>query len=397
MQTISSAASGLLVTGGMAEPVVHVYEGSTKKATLSVTGGEVTCDRQAAVHRSCSVTLGGFEAIIPDLGALQYTTTYGDGPYGGGTYGDNVNRQIRGLVIPGVTELRLFWRLHTYVPFGPGDTRAAAFEDVPLGRFRVATAEFHHTAAGVECRVTGYDISRRIALAGYTVPHNIAPGGSLKAAVSALITDGVPGASVTFPAADEVTPRAAFLPVSGADRWADVKRLALVGGWEAYTTRTDGVEFRLADDPGTDPADYEVTYAKLVSAGTSLDDEQAVNIVVVHGQTAEGVPVRGYAERTTGQWGTQRAGKRVMYFESEHITTTAQANLVAAGLLRRNAGLTDTIEIETDPLPMLDPGDLVDVTDPVLDLDDLTYLVERVAFSLDPSQATRLTLSRRLA
>lgn len=388
-QTISAAAKDLLRTGGLSVPVVEVWHGINKKATLNVTDCDTTYDGTGAIPRTCSMTLAGFDALIPETGSLAPAGTYADtsGTYGDGPYGDNVNRQIRGLVIPGVSEVRLFDRLT--LPDG-------TTEDVSGGRFRVDTVSFNHTAQGVEARITGLDVARRVAMAGYTSPYLVARGTNVETALKNLLTNRVGSLAVTTPVTTYTTPRLAFLPVSGANPWEDAKRIAYSAGWELTTDRSGGVTAFVPPDPGSGTAVWDITEATLVSAGTSLDDQDAVNTIVVNGQTAEDAPVRGVAEQLNGQWGVNSIGRRTRYEDVEHVNSTTQANLFAHGLLRKHMGLIDTITVEVPFLPHLDQWDLVDVTDRTLDLEDTTYRVVRVQTNRR-SFRTTLTLARRLA
>lgn len=391
-QTISAAAQAALREGRLAEPIAEVWQDGVKKVSLSLTEGEVVYDRTAAIPRSCTVSLAGFEAIIPEAGQLVYAAVYGEtgGTYGGGdplTYGDNVNRQIRGLIIPAVSEVRLFWRFHL----------DAGTEDISLGRYKVSTVGFEHSAEGVVANISGYDVSRQVALAGYVSPYTVPRLTNVATALTNLLTSKVAGITLTIPTTTHVTPRLTFLALEGANPWSDAQRIAYSAGWDLMTDRVGGVVAAPAPDPGTGTAAWTVTEAALVRAATVLDDEQAVNTVIVWGETAEDQPVSGMAEMLNGQWGVNTIGRRVRYFSLETVRTAEQATLTANGLLRALSGLTDTVEVETPPLPHLDPGDLVDVTDRTLNLEDTTYLLERVTLNVNPTRPTRLMLSRRLA
>lgn len=395
MEPLSTGVRSVLRgRGSVARPHVELWDtsGTPKRtATLSVTGCTTTSDATAAVPRSCTVTLAGFGALVPDTGALPAAGTYADtsGTYGDGPYGDNANRKIRGLVIPGVTELRLWDR----ITLEDGTT-----SDLAAGRYRVDSVGFRHSASGVEATVSGLDVADRIAAAGYTAPYLVARGTAVATALSNLLAHVAPGVTLTTPTTTHVTPRLAFLPVSGANPWEDLQRIAYSAGWELTTDRTGGVVAFVPQDPGSGVAVWDVTEARATAVATDLDDRSAVNTVVVYGQTAEDVPVRGVAEQLSGQWGVNSLGRRTHYPSGapRYVQTKAQADLYAHSILRRLAGLVDQVEVSVPFLPHLDPWDLVDVTDRTLQLEDTTYRLTRVTTDRR-SMATTLTVARRLA
>ncbi|WP_164700859.1 hypothetical protein [Modestobacter sp. KNN46-3] len=392
---LSSAAADVLLSGGIAVGRAEVWSlAGVRKARLSVAAGSCTWDRTAAIPRSCDVTLAGFEGILPDLGSLPPAKTYADtngtyaddvvnGPYGG----DLVNRQLRGLLIPAVTELRLF--LDVWLPDG-------SVESIPMGHYRIATVNPEHTPKGVRVHLTGFDVARSVRLAGYTTPYAITAGTNTRAALLGLLSSKVPGVTATAPSTEFTAPRLCFLPSEGADPWADCRTLAWSAGWDLLTTRTGGIVAVVPGDPGSGEPVWSLTEATLTRAASTVDDEECINTVVCFGQTAEDVPVRGVAQQTAGQWGTESVGTRTKFFTVPTVRTEQQAQNTAQGLLRQLMGLTDTIELDVPMAPHLDPGDLVAVDESVLQLEDTVYCLERSVFDF-ARQPTRLTLSRRLA
>lgn len=368
----------------------EVWNRTVKTADLSITGGSVTYDSAAAFPRSCSVTLAGFDAIIPDASGLGYRGTFADtdGVMGDGIFGDPLNRELRGLLVPGPNQLRLFVR----VVFGPGD-----FEEVPMGRYDISRPRFTHTRSdGIQAQVTGYDVARRVRKAGYVAPYNVAQGTNVRTALIQHLQSCVPGVSVTVPSTTFVTPGMTFLPTQGVDPLQDAQEIAYSGGWILSTTRSGGLIAAAPADPGSAPAVWSIDESQLTSLETGQDDEDAVNVLVITGEDADGNAVYGSYSQTTGQWGTAELGRRAVVEESEYVTSNPQAEIMAQTKLPKYLGLADASTATIPIAPHLDHGDVVSTNDPVMQLDDSNFLSERLVHDFG-AKTTTLTVSRRLS
>lgn len=390
-ETISSALQGKLAgDGGLARSYVEVWQAGIKRATLDVLDGTVTFDRTASVFRSLSCTLAGFDSIIPNAGELQPAGTFSDtnGTFGDGIFGDHQNRAIRALVLPAVSELRAFMVVTL-------DDESE--ETVSLGRYICGSTDFSHTNKGITVTITGYDLLRSLALAGYMTTIGFAQGTNVSTAFSTLVQNRVPSATVIVPSTTFTTARMAFLPVSGANPRADADRLAALGGWVVRTRRTGEIEAFPPPSVSGGSSVWSIDEAVIVDGGTSWDDEGAVNTLVVDGQTSENHPVREWAQMTGGQWGADIIGPRTKYVTLEGPTTHPQASAMAIALLPAYTGISDQVTLRVPPLFHIDPWDLVDVSDAELDLEDTVYMVDRVVISLTLDTGTQVTVSRRLA
>lgn len=102
-----------------------------------------------------------------------------------------------------------------------------------------------------------------------------------------------------------------------------------------------------------------------VSGRRGVTVDSTYNAVVVIGQPQGKAPVYGVARDTDPASPTRYGGpfgKRPRFYTSSLITTTAQANAAAAGLLLARAlGVARTLELETLPNPALDGGDVLTV------------------------------------
>lgn len=394
--------------GGIAYPraeVWHVTNGKT--ADLHLTGAKVTFDLGASIPRTCQLTLAGFAGILPDTSQLGYRGTFADtnGSFGDGIFGDELGRELRGLLVPGPNQVRLFLR----VVFGEGD-----YEEIPMGRYDIAKPSFRHTrAGGIEASITGYDVARRVRKSGYRVPYTVEQGTNVATAVQALLQSRVPGVSFWSPSTSFVTPDLTFLPVQGVDPLADAQELAYSAGWILSTTRDGGIIANHPLDPGTGAAAWTATQATITSLEVGQDDEDAINVLVITGHRdarldEDGEPIvyedgsvatakdlYGSASLDSGQWGTSQLGERVAVEESEYVYSDQQAAVMAQTKLPKYLGFVDRATLVIPFAPHLDHGDLIRIDDPDLNLEEAPYLAERVEHDLG-AKTTSITVSRRL-
>jgi hypothetical protein len=107
---------------------------------------------------------------------------------------------------------------------------------------------------------------------------------------------------------------------------------------------------------------------KLAALG-GASTRRTYNAVVVIGESPGGDPVIGVARETKvgsrTQYGGRGLGKRPRFVSTDLITTTAQANTMAAGLLARALTYSRTLTVDALPHPGLDAGHVLQVeTDP---------------------------------
>lgn len=376
---------------GICYPYAEVWHKiNGKTATLQLATAAVTYDMNAGSPRSCSISVAGFKGIVPDASGLAYKGTMADtnGIMGDGIMGDYINRELRGLLVAGPNQIRLFLKM-LY--------EDGTFENINMGRFEIAKPSFRHSATtGVVATVVGYDVTWKVKGAGYSKPYNITAGTNVRTALMAHLTSVLPGVSVVAPASTYLTPGLTFLPVEGANALSDAQELAYSGGWKISSGRGGTVVAEAPKDPGTGTPIWEVNPTRIVSLDMEQDVEDAVNILVVTGQDPDGNEVYGSAEHTQGPFGTIQLGPRRKVISSEFVTSTTQAGIMAQARLPEFLGFVDRLSVEIAFAPHLDHGDLIGITDEEMQLSGTVYLIEIANHDL-ATKTTSLVVSRRIA
>lgn len=398
MYAISDEVRAALMGGGL--PRIEVYgelwdgRPRVKVATVDISGGSVTADANAPTRRSCDVTLPNIDSLVPDVEVVGTNRLFGDRDFGDGLFGDYRRRELRGLLMPMRTQLRLFWRAVWETPGG-----ATQNETIPLGRFTIGTPSFHDSEAGEFVTLTGLDAAADVAASAWTAPRTIPKGTNVATALERILDWRAPGIAFTAPSTSLTTPRIVYLPGGQTQRsnpWEDAAALAASAGWDLYVARTGGF-VAAADPPASDPVWDLADNGTAMSFESSPDASELCNTVLVYVENSGEKPVVEVVQNMSGPYGVNTMGRVVAReFRSPLLTTRASAAAAGVKLLRRWSSLTETVAMTTFPCPHLDPGDPVTVASDALELDG-TYRVERVVTSLDPSNlASQVTVSRTL-
>ncbi|MFF0777100.1 DUF5047 domain-containing protein [Streptomyces sp. NPDC003720] len=294
------------------------------------TEGSVTVDRGNAVRRTCSVT-------VPDVSLLPMTPTDQLALYGA----------------------RL--RIRRGVIYGDGSV-----ESVPLGLFRIDGISGDPAFGPVT--INGSGLEAVIADDKFTTPYTTRGGANAITAITGLIQDSIPGATVVNQASDATIGTMTWDAQS--DRWAAVQECATAIGAEVYAD-ADG-QFIVAELPDmlTAPVAWDIDAGAagvLISANRSFSRDGMYNVVVASGENAEdnAAPVTATASDTDPTSPTYVSGPfgRVPKFYSSATLTSASLALNAAQkLLRDSIKPNATVSLTSLPNPCLEPGDVLRVT-----------------------------------
>jgi hypothetical protein len=396
MWTISSHLAADLAGPGpdAVEAYAELWQGGVRVATAEVVEGQVTDDASAAVRRSCSLTLLPLDALTPETEIVGEDRRFGDGLFGEGVFGDYRRRQMQGLLMPLLTEVRVYWRAR----LSGTDT----WETVPLGRFLVDSPGFSGDPGDPALRVSGFDAASAIAAAAWDTPFVVPAGQNLKTALTRILTNRLPGVATSIPTTTVALPQLVYTPGyqdSTGDPWEDACALAALAGWDLWVNRQGVVCAGVPADPLTGVPVIELADAgTLIRATRTPTAADLVNTVVVYGEASGEEPVVAVVRDEHGPYGTETIGRVIAReHRSSAVTTYADAYNLGIALLREWSAVTDAVSLEAFPVPHLDAGDLAAVTSDMLDMTAEVYRVERVVTSLTPgSLASQVDLVRRI-
>jgi hypothetical protein len=322
---------------------------------LRVISGSVTFDRTAAIMGSCSVTFA--EPTRLPTGPTSPLTPYG--------YELAIRRGVR--YADGTVEL------------------------LALGIFPVQTSG---VAGALVASLRGEDRARLVSDALLEDDYAIAAGTNYVTAIVALIDHAVPGlVGVTTPTTF-TTPALVF--EAGADPWAKAVDMARsIGMWLYFDG--DG-RYVLRPEPSLTGAQPVWTFddgasGVLLDAAVDLDRGPAFNRVIVSGENTTTGLVRGVATDTTSAIAyTSGFGRKPRFIKSELVTTTAQADAMAAAEIAGTRGISRSVKIDAVPHPGIEPGDVVRIRETELGF-DAVHLIDKLTIGLGP--ADKLSVQMR--
>jgi len=297
---------------------------------LPHTDGSVTVDRGSAVRRTCSVT-------VPDTSLLPMTPTEQLAIYGARL------RISRGVV------------------YGDG-----SIEAVPLGLFRIDSIEGDPSLGPVT--ISGSGLEAVVADDKFLAPYSTRGATAAVTAITGLIQDTIPGATVVNRATDATIGTMTW--DAQGDRWAAVQECATAIGAEVYCD-ADG-QFIIAELPDmlTAPVAWDVDAGEtgvLISAKRSFSREGMYNVVVASGENTEDntPPVSASAsddDPTSPTYVGGPFGRVPMFYSSATLINTVLAQGAANKLLRDALKPNATVSLTSLPNPCLEPGDVLRVT-----------------------------------
>jgi hypothetical protein len=221
----------------------------------------------------------------------------------------------------------------------------------------------------------GSDLSRAIDLAGWNAPKFISPGTLYTDALVDMVTNRLP-TQTKFDLATSTltTPLLLYGVTPGAKPWKDIDELAMAIGWWAFF-RADGTfRARPVPDPALGQAVWE--YRDNISISNikkSLTDQDFYNHIIVNGLATSPeagqpvVPIRAESvdlDPVTGIYG--KAGRRTYEVTLPAITSQTQGQTASDALLLRMKGCPELVTIVIPPNPLLEPGDVIAITAPIV-------------------------------
>lgn len=387
--TIPSWLSTALAGGGLdlVETWADLYQAGVKVAEVDVVDGTVKAVWGQDITSTVDLTLAGWDGFLPETPVVGTDRRFGDDLFGDGIYGEYRHAEYRTLAMPVKTKAVVYWKA----------TVGTNTHTVTLGSFTVVSVEWADEPDGPRMKLAGSDVSWDLAQSKWLTPHQVPEGTTLTAAITGIVDDYLPGTGVTMPTVGYTTPLATYLPGTGGDIWRACADLASAAGLELVADRAGDLTGVVSeDDEGASPV-WSIT-----DTGTGIrftetpDADQLCNTVLAFGEGAGATPVYAVAQDTAGPFGTTAVGRAVVReYRSPLIRTTGDAMNAAVKLLHRWSAVSEVVEVDTAPVPHLDPGDYVRIVSDGLELDD-TFRVVTVTAPLTVGRPWKVTARRRL-
>jgi hypothetical protein len=276
-----------------------------------------------------------------------------------------------------------------------------SFERVDVGTLRIVDAEADGDGA---VRVSCLDRSVVIAENRFTVPYVIPAGTNVVAAIQSLLLSRYPGLTISSTASVRTVPLTVYQEGShSGDPWRNARDLAAADGLEVFFDAAGVAVIRPVPNPAVDPLvwSYKPGADSIYIGSTSgLTADGAANIAVVTGEgTGVGAPIRSVAQITdpASPLYPNAFGPRPVFLASPLITTQAQCDAAAVGLLQRSAGGAERLRFTAAPHPAHEGGDVVQVVNAGLGLDRNVVLASFETPIVLSSVVDYATLGRRSA
>lgn len=307
--------------------------------TLSVLGGNINVSLESAQRRRASVQVGGASLVPTTVASLLH-------PLSG-----NRVKLYRGIRFANGTE-----------------------EYCPCGYFVVVDAETTRNKDGLRTDLSLIDLSQLISEYGFNAEYVVAVGTNYKTAMSALITSPLPSQPQAHADITAVTPQLVF--DVGDDRLEKLQTMAADVAHQQYMDPNGTSVIKLLPRIDVDASvfTYVASGKVIVSQVTNaLTRRDTKNHIIVRGEsTSNTAPVQGSAWDSNSSSATYAGAPPGTGFSfyapelliSEYITTTTQADSVAAAKLRQKLGVNQKVTVTGIVNPALEAGDIVTVDRP---------------------------------
>jgi len=318
---------------------VDIITNAHQTIRLHVTTGTVTADRSAQFRRTATLT-----CFDPD--------------------GTLVPQDAKAALTPFGTEMRPY----KGIVYTDGTT-----EVYPLGVYRLSEVDIVEAnplnATRISINITAYDRSRTISRDKFLTTYTIPAGTLITTAFQQLVYRTFPNAQFDIVSSELVTPYILTYAV-GDDPWQACMDLATSVGCQAYFN-TDG--WAILAPPADVNALSAPSWDYIEGSGCTMTDIEAIytddpgynGVIVIGASPGTGLPpIQGIA------WDTDPAsptyylgpyGQVPQLVNDSTITTVAQANAVAYGLLNAQLGFTTQTDITCWTNPAIEVDDVIQV------------------------------------
>ncbi|MEU6674752.1 DUF5047 domain-containing protein [Streptomyces sp. NPDC046925] len=348
---------------------VDVISPTQERMRLPAIGGEVSCDRTAAVRRTCKASCVDPSGLLTPSGPGSLLTPYGTElrPYRGVRYSD------------GTTDV------------------------LPLGVFRLAKVSVSDgTGGSPDIQLDAYDLSRTVARDKFISPYVIAENTNVIDAIKSILERTFPDLSYDAISTTRTTTAPRLYDV-GDDPWEAVTELAQSLGCDIYFDVEGWVVIAPPVDidalPSPDFQYIEGEQCTMLDLSRVFTDEPGFNGVVLTGESPgdELPPVRAVAwdeEPTSATYHLGPYGEVPQFITDQLIKTTEEAQATADQLLRNLLGFSAQLSITGIVNPAYEAGAVIEVVRERSHVSGL-YAVDAFNVPLDAKGTQSLTLRQK--
>lgn len=270
----------------------------------------------------------------------------------------------------------------------------------PLITGGISDIQIDDSGGGLHIHIDVYDRARKISRARLPLPYSINDGKNYVTAIVDLLTYRAPWlAWNSLPTTERVTPN--ILLDAGADPWDEAMKMAESIGMEIFFDPLGF--FVLQEIPEVSQAVWEFVEggnATVLYVNKRLTDEGIYNGVIVTGESIDTntAPVRAEAWDENSNSPTYRYGEFgevPLFFSSQFIKTTGQAQDAANARLRKELGATELVRVNALVNPALDLGDTVNIKRESSKV-DARYVVDKITIPLTPARPMDVSTRARL-
>lgn len=354
---------------------VDVISPTQERVRLPAIGGDVSCDRTAAIRRTCKAV------CVDPLGTLVPSDT-------------------TSLLTPYGTELRPYRGVrYAATPEHP----EGEIEVLPLGVFRLAKVSIQdQTGGSPDIQLEAYDLSRTVARDKFISPYVIATGTNIIDAIKAILARTFDDLSYDAISTTRTTTAPRLYDV-GDDPWDAVTVLAQSLGCDIYFDVEGWVVIAPPADidalPSPDFQYIEGERCTMLDLSRVLTDEPGFNGVVITGESpGDELPaVRAVAwdeEPTSATYHLGPYGEVPQFITDQLVKTTEEAQATADQLLRNLLGFSSQLSISGIVNPSFEAGQVVEVVRARSHVSGL-YAVDSFNIPLDAKSTQSLTLRQK--
>lgn len=255
--------------------------------------------------------------------------------------------------------------------FETGRAKRAEYREeyVPLGVFGIEEVTVADGGDNFNIQVEGVDRAMRVERARFVNNYVIPEGTNYATAIRNMIDSVVPGLTYNFMTTTRTTPKLVFGGsggTGGGSAWENGQHMAKAIGAELYFDVNGVCVLAPIPDYSTAPVVWEYQEGPtslLLYASKGLAREGVFNHVIAQGESSSNTePVQAEAmdlDQSSPTYVLGKFGRVPMWFRSEKIKTTAQAQDVADGLLRLHSGLNAQVYFIGIVNPAHDAGDVI--------------------------------------
>jgi hypothetical protein len=357
---VSERFAEAVKTSHKAISVIQVLEAGEVIAELDTfTDGGVTLDATAGVR-------GTLDLVVVEDGTGVLPTTPDDllAPYG------HELRPWRGILFDDVAEL------------------------VSLGIYRIEEVEIEDTGDMLTGRITGMDRAQKVAEAIFEEAYIVASGALATDVLQDVLLAVDP--TFTFDFAETSITLPWLVAEVGDDRWQFCQDIALAIGAEIYFDDAGVCVLRPIPSVQGDAVDAYNEGEVLLSASRTFGRDRTFNRVIVTADSSSqirGVATDDNENSPTYYYGP--FGKKPYTYSSQFITTQAQSDDAASGILQTFLGLQQHVTFASVVDPRRRPSDVVGVQRARAGIAS-TYVLDSVDLPIGVSDDDRMSAETRL-